>query len=198
MIPKRGSASLSLSPKTFLCDFHHQPKNSLAMVKITMPERPWRRAVVYFSGAAFLTFLINLTFILWAMARRGETIKSGIGIVSEQSCSSTKVFNTGIHVVINVLSTILLAGSNYCLQCLIAPTRSQIDNAHRAQRWLDVGVPSLRNLRAIPWRKKIIWCLLSLSSLPLHLVYGFTVNLNNYVDTNWATVITLLYSARLP
>ncbi|KAF0316724.1 hypothetical protein GQ607_016066 [Colletotrichum asianum] len=80
------------------------------------------------------------------------------------------MLNTGIHVVINILSIILLAGSNYCMQCLIAPTRPEIDEAHSSQCWLDIGVPSIRNFWSIGRKRKAIWILLSASSLPLHLM----------------------------
>ncbi|KAK6223615.1 hypothetical protein QIS74_03559 [Colletotrichum tabaci] len=80
------------------------------------------------------------------------------------------MLHTAIHVVINNLSTVLLAGSNYCMQCAIAPTRSEIDRAHARRKWLDIGVPSIRNFGKIKLEKKALWLLLSLSSFPLHLL----------------------------
>lgn len=73
---------------------------------------------------------------------------------------------------INVLSTVLLSGSNYCMQVCSAPTRRDIDLAHSSAtaKWLDIGVPSLRNLKHISLRKRALWCLMGLSSLPLHLL----------------------------
>ncbi|OJJ82358.1 uncharacterized protein ASPGLDRAFT_531052 [Aspergillus glaucus CBS 516.65] len=57
---------------------------------------------------------------------------------------------TGAHLVINILSTLMLAGSNFTMQCLCAPTRKDLDRAHQSNRWLDIGAPSIRNLRSIP------------------------------------------------
>jgi hypothetical protein len=106
------------------------------------------------------------------MSRPGSNIRNGVGVLSEEtSCAQAKTINTGVHVLINVLSTILLAGSNYCMQCLSAPTREQIDEAHRQSRWVDVGVPSIRNLFYTASRGNLIlWLLLCFSSLPLHLL----------------------------
>ncbi|KAF6807497.1 hypothetical protein CSOJ01_08150 [Colletotrichum sojae] len=141
----------------------------LAKIKGLLPRARWRRSVLAFAAAAFLAFLLNLSFILWATAN--TTIRDGIGTISDHSCASSKAWNTSIHLVINIISTTLFSGSNYCMQCLMAPTRSEIDRAHAEKRWLDVGVPSVRNLRRMPMRRKLLWLLLSGSSFPLHLLY---------------------------
>ncbi|KAF6817933.1 hypothetical protein CPLU01_13449 [Colletotrichum plurivorum] len=135
-----------------------------------LPKSRWRQAAFYFSIAAFSTFLINLIFVLWATIQKRDTFENGIGTLLDQNCSKIQIINITTHVIINIVSTILLAGSNYCIQCLMAPTRPEIDDAHARQSWLDVGIPSVRNFWNKPWKKKIIWILLSLSSLPLHLV----------------------------
>jgi hypothetical protein len=71
------------------------------------------------------------------------------------------------------LSTLLLAASNYTMQCLSAPSRKEIDSAHRSDGYLDVGVQSLRNVVSghVGGRKKVVWWVLLGSSLPLHLWY---------------------------
>lgn len=143
---------------------------SLFKGKRLVPRDRWRRSALAFAAAAFATFALNLSFILWATA--DTTLQDGIGTISDRSCASTKAWNTGIHVVINILSTTLLAGSNYCMQCLMAPTRSEIDKAHAEKRWLDVGVPSVHNLRSMAAGRKLLWLLLSISSFPLHLLCG--------------------------
>ncbi|TQN67003.1 hypothetical protein CSHISOI_08477, partial [Colletotrichum shisoi] len=150
-----------------------------------LPREPWRRAACLFSVAAFSTFAVNLAFTLWATRRRrGETAEDGIGVVFEGGCSEIKRLNTAVHVVVNILGTVLLAGSNYCMQCAIAPARSEIDRAHAKRKWLDVGVPSIRNLGWIRWEKKALWLLSSLSSFPLHLLYNSvifaSISVNSY------------------
>ena len=61
------------------------------------------------------------------------------------------------------------------MQCLSSPTREEINIAHRKHKWLDIGMPSLRNLRHISRGKVIIWCLMALSSVSLHLLYNSVV-----------------------
>ena len=80
-----------------------------------------------------------------------------------------------LHFVINVLCTALLSASNYCMQCLSAPTRQDIDKAHAQKKWLDIGIPSVRNLRSITWKHITLWWLLAISSIPLHLMYNSAV-----------------------
>lgn len=76
------------------------------------------------------------------------------------------------HLAINAMSAVLLAASNYSMQVLSAPTRSEIDRAHGKGKWLDIGVQSPRNLGQIaPWRAAL-WWVLCLSSAPLHLLYN--------------------------
>lgn len=79
------------------------------------------------------------------------------------------------HLVINILSTLLLGASNYSMQCLSSPTRSEVDKAHGQGIWLDIGVPSIRNLRRLSVSRIVLWWLLAISSLPLHLLYNSAV-----------------------
>ena len=80
-----------------------------------------------------------------------------------------------MHLAINILSTLLLGASNYSMQCLSSPTRSDIDKAHSQGIWLDIGVPSVRNLRRLSTTRIVLWWLLAISSIPLHLLYNSAV-----------------------
>lgn len=93
-----------------------------------------------------------------------------IGTITEGPCSTIRNQGLYIHLAINVLGTSLLAASNYVMQCLSAPTRSEIDVAHHKGDWLDVGIPSVRNLFRIKKKRTFLWLLLALSSIPLHLL----------------------------
>lgn len=86
------------------------------------------------------------------------------------SCTTAARLNTGLHVAINALSTLLLSASNMFMQLLLAPTRAEVNAMHRRQRWADIGTYNLRNLRCVGARNRILWFLLALSSAPLHLM----------------------------
>jgi hypothetical protein len=125
----------------------------------------WRFGALNFAVWSSVVFLVNLSLAIWATTKEKN-------IFFEGNCDTVKRLNTGLHLLINVFSTVLLAGSNYCMQCMSAPTRSDIDHAHRLKpkSFLDIGVPSMRNLTKISRRRVVLWCLLGLSSLPLHLL----------------------------
>lgn len=77
---------------------------------------------------------------------------------------------------INVLSTLLLGASNNCAQLLTAPTRKDIDLAHIKGKWLDIGVPSTRNISIIGRWRFFLLSVLFVSSIPLHLLYEIAVS----------------------
>jgi hypothetical protein len=58
------------------------------------------------------------------------------------------------------------------MQVLMSPFREEVDRAHHYAHWVDIGIPSLRNLRFVSKAKAIIWILLGLSSIPLHLMFN--------------------------
>lgn len=56
------------------------------------------------------------------------------------------------------------------MQCLVAPSRAEVDKAHSKGTYLDIAVPSVRNLRLISKYKVFLWLVLAVSSVPLHLM----------------------------
>lgn len=124
-------------------------------------------------GAATLAAIaltINGIVLIWIY----NTFKfeHGVAEVFAGDCHGSETINTWVHLGINAVSTMLLSGSNYCMQILSAPTRKEVDKAHAKQKWLDIGVPSVRNLKSVAWSKILMWWLLGLSSIPLHLMYN--------------------------
>lgn len=112
--------------------------------------------------------IINLVITVFVMI--AYPVSDGIGTLFEGECARTSSWSSRIHVGINILSSALLSGSNYCMQRLCAPTRSDIDEEHAQGRWMDIGVPSIRNLKVVSLKRKILWVSLGISSIPLHLL----------------------------
>lgn len=151
------------------------PKRNEDVVAEALQVDGWRFGAGLAALTAAITFIINLTVGIWAATRAGSDSEYNSGILVEiyhGSCDKTKTMNTWSHLGINVVSTGLLAGSNFCMQCLVAPTRQEVDRAHRQSPpiWLDIGLPSIRNLKSIERRRTVLWALLAVSSLPLHLL----------------------------
>ncbi|EWG55665.1 hypothetical protein FVEG_13636 [Fusarium verticillioides 7600] len=136
----------------------------------------------------------------------------GQSVLYKGNCDTTAKANLWIHLLINIVSTGILASSNFFMQGLVAPTRAEVDAAHRSGHWLEIGVQSLKNFRFLGWRKVLFWSLFSMSSVPLHLVFngcvleskgtnGFTVMIGSpeLVQGGWKGLpsITQAYYDRL-
>lgn len=118
------------------------------------------------SIVAFLVLLVNFATTVY-FKTKWKTI-GDLGTIFRGECSRSHQLSSRLHVIINVLSTTLLAASNLCMQLLAAPTRKEIDEAHGNFVWLDIGVPSFRNLKHISRRRSMSILLLATSSIPLH------------------------------
>ncbi|KIK53463.1 hypothetical protein GYMLUDRAFT_178948 [Collybiopsis luxurians FD-317 M1] len=141
----------------------------------------WRFGAWLATFQAATVLLINIIILIWSAVRTGG---GSSGLVFQGDCNEVDHISIGIHLVINVLSTLLLGASNYIMQSLCAPTRREVDEAHKRGSWLDIGLQSLRNLRYTSRRKRLLWIALSASSIPLHLFYNSsffsTLSANEY------------------
>lgn len=126
-----------------------------------------------------IIFTANLGLTIFAIVHYES--QNGVGTIYEGDCNKVKTLDQWLHLLINFLGTGMLSASNYCMQLQAAPTRQDIDRAHEAEayrrdpnhsegRWLDIGVPSLRNLRYISNWRRVGWVLLAISSIPIHLM----------------------------
>jgi hypothetical protein len=155
----------------------------------------WRfGALLSLFGAASVA-IFNIIITVWVWKNPKHEIQNGVGTLYQGSCNRTKSLDVWVHLLINVLSTLLLSASNYCMQVLSAPNRDELVRAHARKYWLHIGVPSFRNLFRIGKDRAFLWILLVLSSVPLHLLFNSIVftNLqaNEYavipVKSDWLT-----------
>lgn len=120
------------------------------------------------SGWVYM-YIPNLGLTILAASRYGSD--EGFSLIYERDCETVHALDQWIHLLINLLGTGMLSASNYYMQLQAAPTRASIDRARRDNRWLDIGILSVRNLRYISNWRRLSWALLALSSLPIHLMY---------------------------
>ncbi|KAF5366876.1 hypothetical protein D9757_011930 [Collybiopsis confluens] len=165
----------------------NQMRRSITRIKSKLPTG-WRFGAwlaVFQASAVLLTNIVilvcNIVILVWSATKSGG---SAIGIAFQGDCNTVDQYSVGIHLVINVLSTVLLGASNYMMQTLCAPTRAEVDRAHKKGIWLDIGLQSIRNLKYASRMKRILWVALSISSIPLHLLcvivhYGTSLGLEN-------------------
>jgi hypothetical protein len=139
-------------------------------------ERPsiwtkWRskHRTVLIATCAVAGFATTINLVTAVVFRYKHSAKGGYeGELFRGDCTFASRLNLGLHIAINVISTMLLSASNLCMQLLLAPTRAMIDKAHAQKRWLDIGIPGFHNFRHATLKKRAVWVVLAISSLPLH------------------------------
>lgn len=133
----------------------------------------WRGGVVISIGITLLVLVLNVVVAILAAttwSEDEETDSAKVVTAFSGDCKYVTRVTTALHLVVNLLSSLLLGASNYCMQRLVAPTRKEIDVAHARRQYLDIGIPSMRNLGSISRARMLLWTLLALSSVPLHFV----------------------------
>jgi hypothetical protein len=145
--------------------------------------RGWRFGVLLSSVMASSVLLMNCVAAI--VIQSTYVTRDGVSTALESDCDVANRWSLGLHIAINILSSLLLSASNYTMQVLNAPTRSECDKAHARGDWVDIGVTSLRNIAKITWPRRVLWLLLGLSSVPIHLLYNSasfkTIDSNSYV-----------------
>jgi hypothetical protein len=107
----------------------------------------WRGGVAVNLLLCFLILVVGFVALIMVVSK--APMAGGESLVFQGACAAAARIDTGFQAVIAVMVVILLAGANYVFQVLSAPTRPELDAAHEARRWLDIGIPSVRNLAHI-------------------------------------------------
>jgi hypothetical protein len=152
-------------PKTVETATFLEPKTSAKSKRF----QGWRAGVLTCTLSTCLVFLINISLSLGVLGHLGWG-RDGQPILHEGQCAKVSKLSTVLHIFINAMSMTLLSASSYCMQCLSAPTRRELDSAHERQSWLDIGVLSPRNIISVSRSRQIRWLILGLSTIPLHLL----------------------------
>ncbi len=111
----------------------------------------WRKLVDGWRGGILLNVLLGFIilvagFVCLIYAAGKVSLSASGSVIFSGSCATAESIGMGLHALINVFVVVLLAGGNYVFQVLCSPTRREVDVAHAKKKWLDIGIPSLRNL----------------------------------------------------
>ncbi|KAF6813180.1 hypothetical protein CPLU01_14710 [Colletotrichum plurivorum] len=118
---------------------------------------------------------ILLGILITAVAKTGELKQAWLFFKGDCRQDSTKTTNTLLHLLINALSTVVLASSNFFMQVLNAPSRRELDAAHARGKWLDIGILSWRNAISLSKFKLAARIALCLTSIPIHMLFNSPV-----------------------
>lgn len=159
----------------------------------------WR--LFFLSGwrntAVCLTIIIStltstlIICLIISLSRLAGGLRHGLrtSLLFKGDCDLSSRYNTWLHLVINAISSGVLASSNFFMQVMVAPTREDIDKAHARSRWVEIGVQSWRNLLYVPKRNALYWALFAISSVPLHLIFNSCV-LESRASTDFVMAVT--------
>ncbi|CUS15055.1 unnamed protein product, partial [Tuber aestivum] len=170
-----GSKSSSMELLTLESESTRGWSNSFSSAWKPVWYTGWHTGVLGCAASVVLVLLINVALTIYAAANPEYKMRGGVGTLYSGDCNRSRTIGLWLHLGINALSTLLLSGSNYTQQCLAAPTRSEIDAAHMRRRWMDIGVPSVRNLFRIKLERRLLWIAIGFTSIPLHLLYNSAV-----------------------
>lgn len=129
----------------------------------------WQWGVMAGMCSCIVVLVINVALVIVGFMDRSK-LGDCIATLLAGSAYEVQRTSTILHVAINILSTLLLSASNYTMQVLSSPTQAECIRAHERDSWLDVGIPSLRNVRYISPHRRLLWFALALSPVPLHLL----------------------------
>ena len=166
-----GNKSSSIELLTLDSEPTRGQSNSLPSTWKPVWYTGWHTGVLVCAATVVVVLLINVALTIYVATNPEYKMERGTGTLYSGSCAKAKTIGLWLHLGINVLSTLLLSGSNYTQQCLAAPTRSEIDAAHARRQWMDIGVPSIRNLFRIKAERTLLWIAIGVTSVPLHLLY---------------------------
>ncbi|KAH0351248.1 hypothetical protein KCU83_g4597, partial [Aureobasidium melanogenum] len=159
---------------------------------VRQPRRQYRkgwRGGMLWDILATVVVLVSSLAITTLVSRQTET-SPGIHVLYQGSCSTSKHINTGTHVVMNVLSTLLLGASNFCMTVLSSPTRKEVDYWHSRKVPMDIGINSVRDLFKVSITRRIPWLVLVCTSVPLHLFFNSAIYSATSTYTYTASVVT--------
>jgi hypothetical protein len=136
----------------------------------------WRMGTMLCCCAVVICIIVEAALLIWAAKMSIGGTESGL--LYQGSCAKVKSMALWLLLPLNIAGTVLIGTSNYLMQVMAAPNRSEINEAHRFAQAVAIGGTSFRDL--IQWSgggkpRKAIWWLLGLSSLPIHLLLNSAI-----------------------
>jgi hypothetical protein len=145
-------------------------------------SKNWRTLIKSGVLTAVVVLVINIITLIVVYTR--FRTEDHVATIWTGDCNRVSGIVSAAHIIINIMSSLLLAASNTSMQCLAAPSRAEVDTAHARKQSFAIGIPSFRNILHVSRHKMWLWLLLGLSSLPLHTFWNSvvfqTLSTNNY------------------
>lgn len=153
---------------------------------LRLPSDGWRKTAVINTSIVGLFAVANVSTLIWSLSKSSISENN---VFRKGDCDEISLINTLLHLLLNIASTLMIASSNFFMQVLNSPTRAEVDRAHARKQWLEIGVPSLRNVLNVSPYKSLAWLLFSLSSVPIHLFFNSSVFTVDYSGSKWSMAV---------
>ncbi|KAK4241300.1 hypothetical protein C8A03DRAFT_41246 [Achaetomium macrosporum] len=148
----------------------------------------WRAGVAMIVLATFAILIAG--FVCLVVAISGVSLEeAGRSAIFAGSCATARGIDWGLHAAINVLVVALVAGANYTFQILSSPTRSEVTAAHQGREWLDIGVPSFRNLGRIRGSRTLLAVVLLATAVSTQMLYNAVIFVSQTAPALKAVVV---------
>lgn len=147
------------------------------------PTRSWRNFLTGYTGWRMGTVVclsavascLVVEFVLLLSALSVSEGGFGSGLLYKGSCSKVKSLTVWLLFPLNIVATVLISSSNYVMQVMAAPDRQEVDYAHSLATSITIGGMRFRNLQFGGRRRRFIWWLLGISSLPIHVLLNSAI-----------------------
>ncbi|GKT50931.1 uncharacterized protein ColSpa_11112 [Colletotrichum spaethianum] len=133
----------------------------------------WRAGIALNIVIGFFILIVAIVCLVLALVVVGMI--RGESRIFEGDCAAASNIKIGVFVAINVVTVVLLSAANYVFQVLSSPTRIEVDMAHDGRRWLDIGVPSFRNLRFVSKPRVIMTVIIMLAAVSTQVIYNAVI-----------------------
>jgi hypothetical protein len=147
----------------------------------------WRRAAAVNTIFMAILFCAILTAFLFTGKATQSPVRQHFFYTAD--CSTTNALNLVVHLLLNILSTMILSSSNFFMQILNAPSRAEVDKIHAKGKSVEIGVPSLRNAFLLRRFKAFSWFVLAVTSLPVHLFFNSAIFETDFQGKSWNLTI---------
>ncbi|KAK7977089.1 hypothetical protein PG996_003158 [Apiospora saccharicola] len=162
-------------------------------------EHGWRRTGAINVVLVSICGLIILVGLSISVAHNQGSSDLSSTTLYEGQCTKSSRISIGMHLFVNIVSTGILASSNFFMQITTSPTRKEVDRAHMFLQPLDIGLPSWGNLPSLPYFKRACWLVLFLSSIPIHLFFNSAIYNTLYQGERFnLTIATAAFTSGTP
>ncbi|KAL2759001.1 hypothetical protein ACRALDRAFT_2026404 [Sodiomyces alcalophilus JCM 7366] len=147
----------------------------------------WKGGIILNATTGALVLLPTVVFFVTSLSRHHG--QGGETRILDGSCDLVQRLDFALHAVINLFVVAVLMGANYAYQILTSPTRVEVDMAHSRKRWLDIGIPSLRNLGFVSKTRAILAIVLMAAAIVTPVMYNAVVITKRFVPATSILVV---------